>query len=243
MPCPRSLARPGPLRPPTSCYVASPSVSGTSLHGSLPPCGSGRNIPGRDRAFPHFRVAGDIAQGSQIPMFRQVCSKVLQAAPRLDLWPVLPMMFFSARGKELPLRGQLPSQLTARRRPVHHRPVGRLGQWSRVHLVDASVFPTVPATTFTLTIMANAHRIATETLGHADDEHPGSRKDGGRHGGQRLPRRYRRRPIAGNKGGKRSGWSAPNAARTCRRFVLGSRSRPTSLKASICWSTAHMTWR
>ena len=34
-----------------------------------------------------------------------------------------------------------------------------------IHLVDASVFPTVPATTFTLTIMANAHRIASESLG------------------------------------------------------------------------------
>jgi choline dehydrogenase-like flavoprotein len=34
-----------------------------------------------------------------------------------------------------------------------------------VHLVDASVFPAVAATTFTLTIMANAHRIATEVIG------------------------------------------------------------------------------
>jgi choline dehydrogenase-like flavoprotein len=31
-------------------------------------------------------------------------------------------------------------------------------------LVDASVFPNVPAMTFTLTVMANAHRIAFETL-------------------------------------------------------------------------------
>jgi choline dehydrogenase-like flavoprotein len=30
--------------------------------------------------------------------------------------------------------------------------------------VDASVFPNVPATTFTLTIMANANRIATEAM-------------------------------------------------------------------------------
>jgi choline dehydrogenase-like flavoprotein len=30
--------------------------------------------------------------------------------------------------------------------------------------VDASVFPTVPAMTFGLTIMANAHRIASESL-------------------------------------------------------------------------------
>jgi choline dehydrogenase-like flavoprotein len=37
------------------------------------------------------------------------------------------------------------------------RPVGL----RRVHLVDASVFPSVPATTITLSVMANAHRIAT----------------------------------------------------------------------------------
>jgi choline dehydrogenase-like flavoprotein len=40
--------------------------------------------------------------------------------------------------------------------------LGRLPNWSNIHLIDASVFPTVPATTFTLTIMANAHRIASE---------------------------------------------------------------------------------
>jgi choline dehydrogenase-like flavoprotein len=39
--------------------------------------------------------------------------------------------------------------------------LGRLPGWERVHIVDASVFPTVPATTVTLSVMANAHRIAT----------------------------------------------------------------------------------
>ena len=32
----------------------------------------------------------------------------------------------------------------------------------RVHIVDSSVFPSIPASTITLTAMANAHRIATE---------------------------------------------------------------------------------
>jgi hypothetical protein len=31
------------------------------------------------------------------------------------------------------------------------------------------VFPTVAATTFTLTIMANAHRIATEVIGGSNE--------------------------------------------------------------------------
>jgi choline dehydrogenase-like flavoprotein len=41
--------------------------------------------------------------------------------------------------------------------------LGRVGPWKNIHIVDASVFPDVPAMTFTLTIMANAHRIASET--------------------------------------------------------------------------------
>jgi choline dehydrogenase-like flavoprotein len=38
--------------------------------------------------------------------------------------------------------------------------LGRPAGWRRIHLVDASVFPTIPATTITYTAMANAHRIA-----------------------------------------------------------------------------------
>ena len=39
--------------------------------------------------------------------------------------------------------------------------LGRPAGLHRVHVVDSTVFPTVPAPTITLTAMANAHRIAT----------------------------------------------------------------------------------
>lgn len=39
--------------------------------------------------------------------------------------------------------------------------LGRPPTFERVHVVDASVFPSVPATTITLSVMANSHRIAT----------------------------------------------------------------------------------
>ena len=42
--------------------------------------------------------------------------------------------------------------------------LGRAGSWQRIHLVDAAVFPAVPAMTYGLTVMANAHRIASESL-------------------------------------------------------------------------------
>ncbi|HEX3626405.1 MAG TPA: GMC oxidoreductase [Verrucomicrobiae bacterium] len=41
--------------------------------------------------------------------------------------------------------------------------VGRPRGWSRIHVVDASVLPTVPATTITFSVMANAHRIGWES--------------------------------------------------------------------------------
>jgi choline dehydrogenase-like flavoprotein len=38
---------------------------------------------------------------------------------------------------------------------------GRLPGWRRIHLVDASVFPTIPSATITYSAMANAHRVAS----------------------------------------------------------------------------------
>ena len=53
--------------------------------------------------------------------------------------------------------------------PMHKAPttgqsdkLGRPFGLSRVHLVDASVFPSIPATTITFSVMANAHRIGSE---------------------------------------------------------------------------------
>ena len=42
--------------------------------------------------------------------------------------------------------------------------VGRPYGYERVHIVDASVLPSLPATTITLSVMANAHRIAAAAL-------------------------------------------------------------------------------
>jgi choline dehydrogenase-like flavoprotein len=43
--------------------------------------------------------------------------------------------------------------------------LGRPYRFERLHLVDATAFPTLPAAPPTLTIMANAMRIASEATG------------------------------------------------------------------------------
>lgn len=45
--------------------------------------------------------------------------------------------------------------------------LGRPEGLQRVHVIDSSVLPDIPPSTITLTVMANAHRIASEFRGHA----------------------------------------------------------------------------
>jgi ferredoxin len=112
---------------------------------------------------PELNVSRDRVPPGRNAMLRTVLTRLGQSAPVLDLYPVLPMLRLAAGGKSYHWGGSFPH--------TNNRSVtfgsdrwGRVGSWQRVHLVDASVFPSVPAMTFTLTIMANAHRVASETL-------------------------------------------------------------------------------
>jgi choline dehydrogenase-like flavoprotein len=42
---------------------------------------------------------------------------------------------------------------------------GRPYGFERVHVVDATVFPSIPSGPITISVMANAHRIAAECAG------------------------------------------------------------------------------
>lgn len=94
---------------------------------------------------------------------RAVTRKLVMVAPSLGLVPVVSQIALSAPGKSYHFGGSFPHS----RAPVQSEQtdlLGRLHPWRNIHLADASVFPTVPATTFTLSIMANAHRIARSVL-------------------------------------------------------------------------------
>jgi ferredoxin len=119
-----------------------------------------------DRRLPEMHVSRGDAPSGRGQMLRSVASRLVRAAPLLDLYPLLPMLRLAAGGKSYHWGGSFPH--TARRSTaVASDRIGRVGPWDRVHLVDASVFPTIPAMTFALTIMANAHRIVSEAMGQA----------------------------------------------------------------------------
>ncbi|HWL53950.1 MAG TPA: GMC oxidoreductase [Chthoniobacteraceae bacterium] len=74
--------------------------------------------------------------------------------------PVVPAMQFADPGRSYHSGGSFP--MRAAPEGLQTDRFGELPALPRVHLIDASVFPSIPATSITLTVMANAHRIGTE---------------------------------------------------------------------------------
>jgi len=74
--------------------------------------------------------------------------------------PVVPAMQFAEPGRSYHSGGTFPMRRSPGR--LESDVLGQLPGLPGVHFVDASVMPGIPATTITLTVMANAHRIATE---------------------------------------------------------------------------------
>lgn len=86
--------------------------------------------------------------------------KLAANALKLRGLPVVPAMQFAEPGRSYHSGGTFPMRRTPGR--LETDLLGQLPALPRVHFVDASVFPSIPATTITLTVMANAHRIATQ---------------------------------------------------------------------------------
>jgi choline dehydrogenase-like flavoprotein len=99
------------------------------------------------------------------PESRRIVKKVLREllgqTRRLGGIVVPPMLQLAEPGRSFHCGGSLPMRAIPGR--FETDPLGRLHGWSRIHAVDASVLPDVPATTITFSVMANAHRIGWET--------------------------------------------------------------------------------
>ncbi|MFZ0768629.1 MAG: GMC oxidoreductase [Acidimicrobiales bacterium] len=104
-------------------------------------------------------LASDSTHKSAESMLRAVTKRLVASAPSLGMMPVLTQVTLSAPGKSYHFGGSFPHSLSPKE-GLESDLLGRVHPWQHIHLADASVFPTVPATTFTLSIMANAHRIA-----------------------------------------------------------------------------------
>lgn len=93
------------------------------------------------------------------PMLKRVLGKLTSCCRLLGAVPVLPMLRTNQPGRGFHTGATFPMKA----RPGHLQSDvwGRPYGFNRVHAVDASVFPNIPATTITLSVMANAHRIGS----------------------------------------------------------------------------------
>ena len=92
-------------------------------------------------------------------LVRRLAWKLFRNAPALGFVAASPAVHTALPGRGFHTGGTFPMRQTPGETETD--PLGRLPAFRRVHLVDASIFPTIPATTITYTVMANAHRIAS----------------------------------------------------------------------------------
>jgi hypothetical protein len=97
---------------------------------------------------------------------RRVVRKLLRQTPRTGLLPLPMLLQYGKPGRSFHAGGSFP--MRAQPGPFEADICGRPAGLQRVHAVDATILPNVPATTITFAVMANAHRIGWETAAAAD---------------------------------------------------------------------------
>jgi choline dehydrogenase-like flavoprotein len=91
---------------------------------------------------------------------RSVVMEILSQAFRIRGLIVPPMLQIAEPGRGYHSGGSIPMKHSPG--PFESDCLGRPHGWSRIHCVDASSLPSIPSTTITFTVMANAHRIGWE---------------------------------------------------------------------------------
>jgi len=169
-------ALPGFLQHPAAAFAADRLLSRLTIGlGYLPSWASPKvRITARGPAapdeLPQITLTSDgfsdvKARGNDVPaMLPDVINRIWRAAPYLDLWPVTPQMLWSGGAKSYHFGSSFPHASESDIGNATTDRLGRLAHWDRIHLIDGSVLPNVAATTFTLTVMANSHRIACEAM-------------------------------------------------------------------------------
>ena len=93
---------------------------------------------------------------------RKVVARLCKESRHLGAFPLPLMLKIAEPGRSFHAGGTFP--MSAHPARFETDLLGRPAGWKRVHAVDATVFPSIPATTITLSVMANAYRIGCEAL-------------------------------------------------------------------------------
>lgn len=99
------------------------------------------------------------SQGEAI--INKLIGKLWRNANYFKAIPLQPMLRIAQAGRSFHIGGSFP--MKANPQMFETDDLGRPTGWQNLHVVDATVFPSIPATTITLNVMANAHRIAANS--------------------------------------------------------------------------------
>ena len=127
------------------------------LHSHLSPDMEVRLLRNGDSARLDIRARDNAASEETI---RAIMRKLRSVSRSIGLWPLFTLSRRGKIGSSYHCGGTFP--MRDEPRGLETDVFGRLAGLRRVFLVDASVLPSIPATTITLPVMANAHRIATK---------------------------------------------------------------------------------
>lgn len=99
-------------------------------------------------------------------IINRVVKELFSNFSSIGVWPILPLTKIGLPGDGNHIGGVFPMK----RAPVQWESdaYGRVKGWQRIHIVDASVMPTLPAPTLSYSVMANAHRIASKVVATLD---------------------------------------------------------------------------
>lgn len=109
---------------------------------------------------PQLRVSSDINPGTKAAVHR-VVFKLLRHSMLMGAVPLPPMLHVAKPGRGFHSGGSFPMRASPGK--FETDTLGRPFGFARIHAVDATVFPSIPATTITFSAMANAHRIGWES--------------------------------------------------------------------------------
>ncbi|MGI8508466.1 MAG: hypothetical protein ACR2MQ_03985 [Gemmatimonadaceae bacterium] len=114
----------------------------------------------------HGNDPGDLHMTAVAPnepvatVLRRVTRKLSSNRDAMRAIPIRPMLKVAGAGRGFHSGGSFPMAAEGAS-GLHSDVLGRPVGFSRVHAVDSTVFSSIPATTITFTVMANAHRIGS----------------------------------------------------------------------------------
>jgi choline dehydrogenase-like flavoprotein len=109
----------------------------------------------REQNVEHLHLEAVINEETR-RVVHKILAKLLRNCYFLGVFPA-PIVHITAPGRGYHAGGTFP--MMSKPDQFETDTLGRLPGWNRVHIVDATIFPSIAATTITFTVMANAHRI------------------------------------------------------------------------------------